>query len=358
MTKWMWAPAVCLALGAAGAVRAALPPVDADPNQAYAVTPDAGPWMICAAYFTGPAAPDLAHQMVLQIRSRYNRHAYVFNYADEERKREQALIDQQHQALPFDAPPDGSDEVVPIPHHHLVVHVEEQCAVLIGGYPNGYSDEKAAHADLLLVKKWPAPDLKAPEGVLPFGSLVVDGKDKPINPFALQSMVVRNPTVPHDNSAADPRKDKFLWTLNAGEEYSMLACPGKYTLAVREYLGASVVREEQAESSGFLKMIGLGNSLGSNRAGESLAVAAQNAHELAKGLHQAGFDAYVLHTRTSSVVSIGSFSGPKDKTAEDTAERLARWRQQIAAATADPTKKDPLGLFACPVLVEVPHPDR
>ena len=83
MNKLMWAPALCLALAAAGAARAA-PPVDADPNRDYPVTPEAGPWMICAAYFTGPTAPDLAKQMVQQIRSRYNLPAYVFNYADED----------------------------------------------------------------------------------------------------------------------------------------------------------------------------------------------------------------------------------------------------------------------------------
>ena len=43
--------------------------------------------------------------------------------------------------------------------------------------------------------------------------------------------------MPHDSTAPDHSKDKFLLTLNADEEYSMLRCPGKYTLAVKEYLG-------------------------------------------------------------------------------------------------------------------------
>src|SRR5437870_4891388 len=105
MHKLMWAPAVCLALAAAAAVAA--PTVDADPNQNYPVTPAAGPWMICAAYFTGPSAPDLARQMMFLIRSRYHTPAYVFNDAEEERKKEEELIKQQEQALPSDAPPLG-----------------------------------------------------------------------------------------------------------------------------------------------------------------------------------------------------------------------------------------------------------
>ena len=165
MNRLIWAPALCLVLAAAGIVRAA-PQVEADPNREYPVTPEAGPWMICTAHFNGPAAPQLAHQMVLLIRS--NRQmpmpAYVFNYADEERRKQQALLDQQAPA--FVSPPAAPGEkVVPIPRHRLVVRVEEQCAVMIGGYP----DEKTAHELLLAVKKLPPPlDLKVPEGARAF----------------------------------------------------------------------------------------------------------------------------------------------------------------------------------------------
>ena len=57
-----------------------------------------------------------------------------------------------------------------------------------------------------------------------------------------------------------------------------------------------------------MKMMGLG----SRHEGDSLALAANNAHELARTLRQLKFDAYVLHTRTSSVVSVGAFNGPTD----------------------------------------------
>ena len=350
MNKLIWAPALCLALGAAGVVGAA-PRVDADPGRDYAVSPDAGPWMICAAYFNGPSAPDLARQMALQIRGRYNAPAWVFNYAEEERKKAQELIDQQRQALPFDAPPDGSENVVPVPRRHTVVNVEEQCAVLIGGYP----DEDTAHKALLVVKKWPKPQLKVREGEPDFAWVAYDhGKEIEMNPFEKMSMVVRNPSMPHDSTAPDKSKDKFLLTLNADEEYSMLRCPGTYTLAVKEYLGASMVKPEQSESSGLMKMIGLGN----RHEGESLALAANNAHELARTLRHQGAEAYVLHTRTSSVVSIGSFSGPNDPRMKDVCTQYAMWQQQVARAQKDPSKPDPLGLFPAPVLIEVPHPDR
>lgn len=348
MNKLIWAPALCLALGAAGAVRAA-PPVDADPNRDYPITPEAGPWMICAAYFTGPAAPDLARQTVLQIRNRYHLPAYVFNYADEERKKQQEVLEKQWAPFAEPAAPADGGIVVPIPHHKLQVRVEEQCAVLVGGYP----DDEAAHTALLAVKKMPPPELNAPKDVRPYSTFIDHGQERALNPFA-QSMVVRNPTVPHDAQPIPPEKDRRLITLNAYEEYSMLQCPQKWTLAVKEYLGASSVQQGGVDN--ILGATGKGNDKTRDWAGESLNVAGNNAHELARVLRQLKFDAYVLHTRKSSVVSVGGFSGPDDPEVERLRGRIATLQQQMAMMSKDPSHKDPLGLFPTPVPIEVPHP--
>ena len=76
------------------------------------------------------------------------------------------------------------------------------------------------------MKKWPKPELMVQEGREPFEWVAYDqGKEVVLNPFEKMSMVVRNPAVPHDGVGPDPSKDKFLLTLNADEEYSMLRCP-------------------------------------------------------------------------------------------------------------------------------------
>jgi hypothetical protein len=350
MNRLIWAPALCLALAATVVVRSApAPRVDADPNQAYPVTPEVGPWMICAAHFNGVSAPQLAHQMVMLIRT--NRQmplpAYVFNYADEERRKQRAILDQQAPAFvtPVAAP---GEIVVPIPRHRLVIRVEEQCAVMIGGYP----DEKTAHEALLAVKKLPPPALKVPEGApAPFDLVVNDhGEAKYINPFNAQSMVVRNPSIPHETRAMQPKDDPFLKTLNADEEYSMLRCPGKWTLAVKEYVGASAVENKPTNVGPIQSFFG-----GKTKTGESLALAANNAHELAKTLTQLKFDAYVLHTRTSSVVSIGAFNDPNAPEMQNYRDRIAQLKKINAQAQKDPTMKDPLGLFPVPIPVEAPH---
>jgi hypothetical protein len=348
MNRLIWAPALCLALAAAGIVRAA-PQVEADPNRDYAVGPEAGPWMICTAHFNGPSAPELAHQMVMLIRTRYNMPAYVFNYADAERKKQKDLL--QQQAPAFASPPAVPGEiVVPIPRHTLTIRVEEQCAVMIGGYP----DEATAHVALLAVKKLPPPlDLKVPEGApAPFDSVVNErGEAKYINPFSAQSMVVRNPSIQREIHVMQPKDDPFLKTLNADEEFSMLRCPGKWTLAVKEYMGASAVENKPTGMGPLQSFFGSGKS----KTGETLALAANNAHELAKTLTQLKFDAYVLHTRTSSVVSIGAFNDPNDPAMQNYRDRIAQLRKINAQAQTDPSKKDPLGLFPVLMPVEAPH---
>ena len=171
-----------------------------------------------------------------------------------------------------------------------------------------------------------------------------------INPFNAQSMVVRNPTVPHETHVMNPKDDPFLKTLNADEEYSMLRCPGKWTLAVREYMGASAVENKPTGFGPLQSMFG-----GKSKTGESLALAANNAHELAKTLRQLGFDAYVLHTRTSSVVSIGAFSATNAPEMQGYRAHIDNLRRVNAQRQTDPSKKDPLGLFPVLIPVEAPH---
>jgi hypothetical protein len=325
-----------------------------DITRPYWVGPQAGEWMICASTYTGQFAPTMAVQLAEQIQARHHVPAYVFNRADEERRhmqedQERAMRAAQEQGLMLPRTRDG----------RLMVrryHIEEQCAVLIGGPGHGWSNPDDASAFLQKVRKWPLPEFRLPDGVAPYdyawAALMKEKKGEkpdirihPVNPYAL-SFVTRNPSVPRDNKPAnryDPAWEKW----NADEEYSLLKCPKPWTLVVKEYLGNRVV-QSRGESSSFLEKIGLGGG----QVGASLCAAGASAHQLAELLQKLGFQAYVLHMRTSSVVTVGAFTGPKDPELERTADRLARFsfKRQDTGATYD------LGLFPRPVPIEVPHP--
>jgi hypothetical protein len=300
--------------------------------------------MILASTFTGDAASDLARQLVYQIRSRNNLPAYAFNFTNPELLKENKELEAQHRRI----------------------RVEEAWGVLVGGYKT----VDAAHDALTAFKKLPAPELKPPPGVLPFPAAVYgedagngQGKVKAvmINPFAV-AHVVHNPMIRQTAKTDTVLNDKFLLTLNADEEFSLLKNPHAYTLAVKEYASASFVQQSQQGSNSFLKSLGMGGG----KEGESLNDAASNAHDLADRLRKyhppapaSPFEVYVLHTRTSSVVAVGGFDRDDDPNIEVLRQALKEYQQVLASLPQKvplPDPQNPLGLIPGFPLVRVPHP--
>src|SRR6185437_13010403 len=119
-----------------------------DVNAAYAVTAEAGAWMICVASYQGEASPELAYLLCTYLRQK-NHQAYVYNRGNAERKKIQDELDQRQRANPG------------LPRRRMLLHPqEEQYAVLLGGYP----DIDAASAQLKKVRKWDLPDIKLKSG--------------------------------------------------------------------------------------------------------------------------------------------------------------------------------------------------
>src|SRR5262249_45145453 len=124
---------------------------EADPNKEYHVTPEAGVWMICAASYMGETAPKMAHDLALELRRDHDLPAYVYNRGAEERRRMQEELDKKRRQQEEMLRQQGVDPGQPmrIPH----VRIEDQCAVLIGGF----KDIEAAHSALEKIKKFDNP---------------------------------------------------------------------------------------------------------------------------------------------------------------------------------------------------------
>ncbi|HLJ93270.1 MAG TPA: hypothetical protein VKU02_08780 [Gemmataceae bacterium] len=321
-------PLAWLALSGLASIASAR--VDADPNKEYAVTPAAGPWMIRVTTYVGPEARHLAHQMVLEIRSRFDLPAYVVNWGDEERRKQQQELEQFRKQFP--------DYQGPIRH----TRIQEQCAVLIGGY----KDLDAAHRALKDVKKLPAPSSEKLMAVLAQAGPPKQGEDKSllegtfVNPF-LDSFVVPNPTVAPEHKA-DSKNDPFLKKLNAHESYSLLQCKKKWTLIVAAYQGAHTIQPVAAKN----EVMTFFNNLWGSTSGEMLEASGQNAHNLADAMHKLGFEAYVLHTRWGSLVTVGGFERADDPHIQEMQRALAsRVRLEQTAQ-----------MLPQPVPMEVPRP--
>lgn len=307
-------------------------PVDANPTSDYTIRPEAGPWMIYVHSYTGPKAKELAHEMCLEIRSKYNLPAWIFNRGEEERQKQREYVEKIRNLT--DQTPGARIRVV---------HIEEQCAVLVGGY----KDMDAARSALDGIKRLKPPEKKHLLDVVTVVGQAKTDNDKSkealqsaryVNPF-VSSFVTRNPTVQPEKPAQDPTKaDKLLRDLNDGRPYNLLANRRPWTLAVKEFQGASVIQSKSSSNSSFMEMLGFGK-----KSGELLNAGALQAEEIARVLRELKFDAYVLHTRFSSVVTVGGFESKEDP-------QMAQLAQKLGGA-----KFGPIDLFVRPLPMPVPH---
>lgn len=271
---------------------------EADPTNNYPVGPEAGPWMICAASYVGEQAPKMAHDLVIELRRDYDLPAFVYNRGDVERRKMREEMDQKRRQREEALRQQGVPLGAPLPPRG--VRIEDQCAVMIGGY----RDMDAAHDALEKIKK-----MRNPKSV-PADQLLVpstNGPDQPqrreVNIFR-GSFVTHNPMVPQEkvDRGLDP---VTLKQLNSDESYSLLKCKQPWTLAVKEFSGGFAIQPAKAPDNFLDKLLG-------NKSEEHMSAIGKQAHELARVLKQMGFDAYVLHTTTSSIVTVGAYANAED----------------------------------------------
>src|SRR3954468_18549237 len=126
-----------LGCGLVLALAARLPAHPAD----YAVTPQAGPWMVFVASFEGEDSGKLAEEMVATIRRDYKLSAYLYNRGEEERRKEQERVEHIREEKRKLYRQYGVADNVPI--KVATVRIEDQFAVLVGGYKDMDAARKA-----------------------------------------------------------------------------------------------------------------------------------------------------------------------------------------------------------------------
>jgi hypothetical protein len=320
--------------GPAGAAPGTRPAAQADPNQDLLVTPAQGQWFICVASYTGPEAPAMARQMALELRGpNYHLPTFVFNYGAEAKRKEEervrALKAQQIEMLK------QFNVQTPTKIYVRTMHIEEQCAVLVGGYPDMEAGRKAL--DDLRKKCDPQKLLQRVKlntrvFINPDGT---KGELHSVNPFQ-SAFVVRNPALPPEKVDDREKLDiNVLRRLNSGECYSLLNCPKPLTLAVAQFCLPAALQKERKGST-FWDKVGLGDS---HDNGDPAAIPA---HSLAEGLRKGNIEAYVLHTKYGSIVTVGGYDSLQDPKLKLARERLTAWGVQMSRQ--------------CPMLTLLPQP--
>lgn len=264
--------------------------LEANPNQMYPLTEDCGPWSIMAVTFSGPNAKEQAQELVYEIRRRYKLPAYTH------------AMHFDHASGTFG----GKGKGGAAKKGRYRLNEMDEIAVLVGDFPeiNERAQKvlekiKYAHPDCLDVEKRLAEGktdsrslgrLRAiQQAVMPETAM-----KKHKGPMS-HAFITTNPLLP-DEYFVPKGVDNLVKEMNAPVEYSLLKCPGKYTVKVATFRGQTVIdpREIKNIENGKVPT-------------HQLEDAAETAHKLTTALREQGYEAYEFHDRHASIVTVGAY---------------------------------------------------
>ncbi|HSQ55266.1 MAG TPA: hypothetical protein VLM40_05930 [Gemmata sp.] len=367
-----------------GASSPAQPPIDLEipsalgPNHPWAVKPEDGAYFLCVKSYTRPHRPDagdngpsartLAETLATEIRDLHRVQAFLYEHISDERKAEMAaiaaarerarLFASQLEKYKQEAKLKGMEflEDPSIRIHYKTVRYSDQIAVLVGGFQS----EKDAREALKTLRKWPAPKnpdlMDKAQFVQPGG----DGKQTVggyLNPY-LTAYVVPNPTVAKlDRQQPMSTLDPFVKQLNEGRPYNLLKATKSWTLAVRSFSSPVEIIGRNGEGDSVVRKVD------ASRAKNVLKAGAVQAEKLAEAIRKLkgpgnqplGLEAFVLHTREGSMVTIGQFDGPNDPALVQTKQLLASMRLNVTEDElgSRPATTTP-GIFGSIVAIPIP----
>lgn len=289
----MVVPAACLTAAANAA-----PPwnifssnsVEADPQKAYDLTEENGPWMIMACSFSGETADQQARDLVHELRKKHRLPAYVYKKRFDFGKIEAKGVDRFNRPVKM--------------KYQRGLDQAEETAVLVGNYRA--IDEPEGQEVLQKIKSLQPASLKTEEGKKPTRSvagwrsvqqtLMPDNSElKKLGPMS-HAFLTTNPLLPKGYFA--PKGiSREVAQMNESVEHSLLDCPGRYTVRIAHFTGNATIDQREIREI----------AAGTKELKSQLAEAAMKAHLLTKAMRKAGLEAYEFHDARSSIVTVGSF---------------------------------------------------
>jgi hypothetical protein len=262
--------------------------MEADPNQRYVLEETHGPWMILAASFSGEQGFQQAHNLTLDLRRSLNRPVYV-----------------HARMFDFSAPVAGiglDKYNRPRQMRYKQDRQVNEMAVLVGDFDSPESPEIQKVLEKLKLLFPQSLDPRGREetsqrfvGIRNYYNKLSGDKTTAGNKSGPLSnaFVTRNPMLPEEYFT--PKGvDTFVVKLNKRNRLSLLKNPGNYTVKIATFRGKSTMKLTE------------GDSIGTSTA--TLDSAAESADTLGAALRARNVEAWVLHDRFESVVTVGSFA--------------------------------------------------
>ena len=248
-----------------------------------------GRWMIFAGSFAGPGAEQDAQELVAELRTRYRLPAYIHkqHYDYTKRVRGKGLN-------PYGGPKMMS---------YRQKGAFDEIAVLVGNFATvndpalqkTLSQIKYARPNCLTLTNEDPTTLRFAGLRALQKRLNNDTAKKSKGPLG-QAFVSRNPLLP-DEFFVRKGIEPFVERMNRGVKFSLLDCPGKYTLRVATFRGNVILDQKkvkEVQETGKME--------------SRLADAADKAHKLTMLLRERRVEAYEFHDRYESTVTVGSFN--------------------------------------------------
>ena len=249
-----------------------------------------GPWVIMCASFSGESAEESALQLVNELRQ-HRLSAFLYRHSFD--------YSGSFQGLGWQEPDkQGNFTRTPKIMKSANLDVVRETAVLVGDFPS--PDDGRAQRTLKQIKS------------LRITSVPGLFKDGTVNPTPLRTaFMLPNPLLPAEYFRR-PKIDKFIFKINNKLQYSLLKCPGLYSVRIASFRGDSTVDQGKIDraSDAFQTKYKDGKPVSSSR----LLDAEEKAHNLTLALRKKGVEAYEFHDRTESYVCIGSFDWVTRKT--------------------------------------------
>ena len=300
--------------------------VEADPNKEYRLTEMEGPYLIFAAALSGHTARQDAHRLVLELRSTYRWHAFVYEKQFE-----------------FDASKDFRQARNPHTGRRAVYMNPgsgTEYAVVIGNFPS--LEDRQFERTLAEVRKAQPETLKDKGSTTPFS----------------MAFGLLNPMLPDDHQRNGV--DEFIVSINKDRPYTLLRNPRRYTVQIATFTGHTEYVHSVAASSVLERLASANPKRMTN-----LEKGEQAAAKLCKALRERGIDAYEFHERHGSIVTVGSFDQFEQRLPNGAAryhpavqQIIDRYQGQLDGTSYKPVIVDGVECDLIPRVIEVPRPRR
>jgi hypothetical protein len=294
-----------------------------------------GPWLVMCASFIGDAGEAQALALIEELRNSYKLNAYLY--------RKEFDYSEKIIMAGWEAPVDMQG--APVPRTGVPAHTAtfEEIAVVVGHFPS--LDDDNAQRTLKLIKTLKPETLRIDEhttSLQRMGALraiqrnMSDYQEQREKGPMGSAFLMPNPLLPPDYFDR-PVIDDVIMEANKSVKYSLLDCPGNYSVRVATFKGEQLL--ESGDAFGGSRLLESKRKFEEQaRSGKpltesKLAEADLKAVVLCTLLRKKGVEAWVFHDHHESYVCVGSFDWAKRTTAagEETNSEIAEVVQQYKA---------------------------